>query len=45
MMGLGCMQAGWVAHDYLHHAVLPSVYWNDVVGLWIGVSFIMLNTR
>lgn len=36
MQMFGFTQAGWVSHDYLHHAVLPSVYWNDFVGYWIG---------
>jgi len=35
---LGLHQSGWVAHDYLHHAVLPSVYWNEVVGDFFGID-------
>jgi len=33
---LGLHQSGWVSHDYLHHSILPSVYWNDVVGGFLG---------
>eukprot|EP00026_Physarum_polycephalum_P008737 Phypoly_transcript_08837.p1 GENE.Phypoly_transcript_08837~~Phypoly_transcript_08837.p1 ORF type:complete len:455 (+),score=83.90 Phypoly_transcript_08837:106-1365(+) len=40
--GLFCMlqalyMSGWVAHDYLHHSVLPSVYWNEIVGGFFGM--------
>lgn len=35
-MLLGLSQAGWVAHDYLHHAVLPSVRANEIVGEFLG---------
>jgi len=34
---LGLHQSGWVAHDYLHHSVLPSVYWNEKIGDMFGV--------
>jgi fatty acid desaturase len=37
MFMLGLFQAGWVSHDYLHHSVLPSVYWNEVIGDFLGV--------
>jgi len=36
-IGFGMFQSGWVSHDYLHHAVLPSVYWNDVIGDIFGI--------
>jgi len=34
---LGLHQSGWVAHDYLHHAVLPSVYWNETIASVFGI--------
>jgi len=36
-MVMGLYMSGWVAHDYLHHAVLPSVYWNEIVGALFGM--------
>ena len=39
MMTLGLSQAGWVAHDYLHHAVMPTVFGNELIGDFFGVSF------
>lgn len=32
MMSLGLAQAGWVAHDYYHHAVMPTVWGNEFIG-------------
>lgn len=34
---LGLHMSGWVAHDYLHHSIFPSVYWNDFVGEFFGM--------
>jgi fatty acid desaturase len=31
-LALAQQQSGWVGHDYSHHSVFKSPYWNDAVG-------------
>lgn len=36
LLALGMQQSGWAGHDFSHHSVFRSPFWNDAVGRMFG---------